>query len=205
MGDPNTVNMRTCFALLVITAAQYTFAAAPPSRLFTCFNNTCVLLDRGSTQGSSLAVCLLTCGAGPVWPLPSKSAMDGNVSAFSRCSIHMQFSASAGVTRLLTPAGNHLVYALATNKQAAGAVCTNVTLDPLTVHFSVASQDQALTSTSDESYTLQIVPQQKSCACTAATHAPSPVCACEPRVTCGHRPPVPANSSVRKDHPRHVA
>merc|ERR1712166_1371172 len=90
MGDPNTVNMRTCFALLVITAAQYTFAAAPPSKLFTCFNNTCVLLDRGSTQGSSLAVCLLTCGAGPVWPLPSKSAMDGNVSAFSRCSIHMQ-------------------------------------------------------------------------------------------------------------------
>merc|ERR1712166_671595 len=138
MGRDHQSNMRhpsTCFALLVVAAAQFlsspsTLAAAvaPPRKLFTCsVNNTCVTVDRGTSGGSALPVCLLTCGAGPVWPLPSKSTIVGTVSAFSRCNINMQFSStSADVKNLLMASGKHLMDALAANKQTAGTACLKI-------------------------------------------------------------------------------
>jgi len=184
MGKPRA-NMRSlCLALLLATA----LAAAPPSKLFSCSNNTCVLLPRGAATGSALPVCLLTCGVGPVWPLPSKSTMDGTVSAFSRCNISWQFSASAGVEvkRLLTAAGDHLVTSLAASKQAAGSSCKAQGQPSLTINFDVASQDQSLTSSSDESYTLRIAhhSEHESCGCVAASRkllgGKSKGCSCEP-------------------------
>merc|ERR1712166_485718 len=166
MGSDHQSNMRhpsTCLALLVVAAAQFlsspsTLAAAvaPPRKLFTCsVNNTCVTVDRGTSGGSALPVCLLTCGAVPVWPLPSKSTIVGTVSAFSRCNINMQFSStSADVKNLLMASGKHLMDALAANKQTAGTACAQES-GSLTINFQVESSESALTSSSDESYTLR--------------------------------------------------
>jgi len=169
-----------CSALLLVATVQIVAAVAPPRKLFTCsVNNTCVQVDveHGET-GSVQNVCLLTCGVGPVWPLPTKSSITGTVSTFSRCDIAMNFSdtSAPNVKSLVTASAKHLMLALGAQKQAANSKCDDQTRHPLTIHFDVLSGEESLQSSSDESYSLRIDTVGPDCACTGLS------CPCEAAV-----------------------
>ena len=132
------------------------FAAPPPRKLFSCSDSGICEPAGQASNGSALPVCLLTCGAGPLWPLPRHSSLTGTLSGFSRCSVDVAFATptEAGVETLLKAAARHFMEALGAPKDVSRACPT--TGSRLNVVFDVVSSDSLLQSSSDESYTLRI-------------------------------------------------
>jgi len=133
-------------------------AVAPPRKLFTCSkeSHTCVQVQNSSVSASAavLQVCLLTCGQGPLWPLPRQHSIAGNLAAFSSCQVSFDHTVASGVGTLLAAAGQHFIKAI--DMQAQGSASCNGAAGGLTVSFDVASRDSTLQAASNESYALSV-------------------------------------------------